>query len=78
MKTTIKLKKGQILVHPGALFHKAVDITDGMRELIVCFMDGFDPLIRDSSSYSDSNDGFEDNIVITDFGKNDNTVEDDE
>lgn len=71
LQKTIKLKKGQILVHPGALFHKAVNITGGMRELIVCFVDGFDPYIEDPSSYSNEDDGFEQNIVTVDFDDDD-------
>ena len=42
---TIKLRQGQVLVHPGELFHKGVDITRGTGYLAVCFVDGFDPEI---------------------------------
>jgi hypothetical protein len=47
---TIKLNQGQVLVHPGELFHKGVDITRGTRYLVVCFVDGFDPDVPDHSS----------------------------
>jgi hypothetical protein len=34
-------------VHPGELYHKGIDIEEGVRDLVVCFMDGFDPQIDD-------------------------------
>jgi hypothetical protein len=41
MRRIINLKKGQVLIHPGSLYHKGVDITSGVRTLLVCFMDWF-------------------------------------
>jgi len=38
LRATIKLRKGQVLVHPGNLYHKGIDITSGTRELVICFM----------------------------------------
>eukprot|EP00814_Leptocylindrus_danicus_P007315 CAMPEP_0116036406 /NCGR_PEP_ID=MMETSP0321-20121206/21186_1 /TAXON_ID=163516 /ORGANISM="Leptocylindrus danicus var. danicus, Strain B650" /LENGTH=456 /DNA_ID=CAMNT_0003513907 /DNA_START=296 /DNA_END=1667 /DNA_ORIENTATION=- len=49
LQQTVLLKKGQILVHPGELYHKGVPITQGERLLGVCFMDGFNPGIYDPS-----------------------------
>ena len=62
LRKTIMLRKGQVLVHPGDLYHKGVDITKGVRNLIVCFMDGFDPSVRDSSHSSDEKTEFESRI----------------
>ena len=50
LKKTIKLRQGQVLIHPGKLYHKGVDIITGIRMMIVCFMDGFDPNIVDNIS----------------------------
>jgi hypothetical protein len=55
--------QGQVLIHPGELFHKGVDITDGTRYLVVCFVDGFDPGIPDPSSAKGAHDAFEGNTV---------------
>ncbi|GMI23189.1 hypothetical protein TrCOL_g3525 [Triparma columacea] len=63
LKKTIKLSQGQVLIHPGELFHKGVDITDGTRYLVVCFVDGFDPGIPDPSSAKGAHDAFEGNTV---------------
>ena len=41
LRKTIRLKQGQVLVHPGELYHKGIDITYGVRCLLVCFTDGF-------------------------------------
>ena len=60
---TIKLHQGQVLVHPGDLFHKGVDITRGTRCLIVCFLDGFDLKIPDNSSNGQNHQELEQNIV---------------
>ena len=40
LRKTVVLRQGQVLVHPGELYHKGRDITGGVRSLIVCFMDG--------------------------------------
>eukprot|EP00978_Attheya_sp_CCMP212_P031543 scaffold119690_cov56-Attheya_sp.AAC.3 len=62
MRETIKLHQGQVLVHPGELYHKGVDITSGVRSLIVGFMDGFDPKIPDDSENSDNEEEYEKNV----------------
>jgi predicted 2-oxoglutarate/Fe(II)-dependent dioxygenase YbiX len=53
IKKTVMLNQGQILVHPGELYHKGCDITRGSRYLIVCFTDGHDPKVDDNSSSKD-------------------------
>ncbi|GMI08379.1 hypothetical protein TrRE_jg5947 [Triparma retinervis] len=63
LKKTVKLSQGQVLVTPGDLFHKGVDITDGTRYLIICFVDGFDPGIPDPSSSKGNHDAYEGNTV---------------
>lgn len=50
LRKTIRLEQGQVLVHPGELYHKGIDITNGVRSLIVCFLDGFNINITDPSS----------------------------
>ena len=66
LQKTIMLKKGQVLVHPGELYHKGVSITRGMRLLAICFMDGFNPQIYDpSTNEKDRPEVFEKNLVIT-------------
>jgi hypothetical protein len=50
------------LIHPGALYHKGVDITSGVRDLLICFMDGFDPKIEDTSDWSNDLLEWEDRI----------------
>jgi hypothetical protein len=62
LQRTIRLKKGQVLIHPGTLYHKGVDITSGVRNLLVCFMDGFDPKIQDTSDWSNDLPEWEDRI----------------
>ena len=62
LRKTVRLEQGQILVHPGELYHKGCDITSGERALIVCFMDGFDPQIVDSSSTQEDNEIYESNV----------------
>jgi len=64
LKKTVKLRKGQALIHPGELYHKGLDITFGIRELVVCFLDGFDPQIIDGSDPSQSLPEHELNIVM--------------
>jgi predicted 2-oxoglutarate/Fe(II)-dependent dioxygenase YbiX len=64
LKQTIKLRQGQVLVHPGELYHKGVDITKGTRLLIVGFMDGFDPKIIDDSTSRDEHEEYEANMYI--------------
>jgi len=60
---TIKLHQGQVLVHPGELFHKGVDITRGTRYLAVCFVDGFDPEVADTSTNGDKHKKAERNTL---------------
>lgn len=62
LRKTVRLEQGQVLVHPGELYHKGCDITRGERALIVCFMDGFDPQIVDSSSAQEDSEVFEKNV----------------
>jgi hypothetical protein len=62
LRKTVKLEQGQVLVHPGELYHKGCDITSGERALIVCFMDGFDPQIVDPSSAQEDNEVYEKNV----------------
>ena len=62
LRKTIKLEQGQVLVHPGELYHKGCDITQGERALIVCFMDGFDPQIVDPSSAQEDKEIFHKNV----------------
>jgi hypothetical protein len=64
MKRTIRLKKGQVLVHPGDLFHKGVDITSGVRTLIICFMDGFNPKIADKSDWTEDSTEWEKRVCM--------------
>ena len=65
LQKNILLRKGQILVHPGNLYHKGVDITSGSRTLMVCFMDGWDPQVEEDSLNDDDSydDQMESNIV---------------
>lgn len=65
LRKTIKLRKGQVLVHPGDLYHKGVDISKGTRKMIVCFMDGFQPDIHDNSFECDDRKEYEENIIKT-------------
>lgn len=63
IRKTVRLKKGQVLVHPGDLYHKGVDIKSGLRNLIVCFMDGYDPKITDNSRWGDEKKEYERRII---------------
>jgi len=56
LRKTVKLKQGQALLHPGALFHKGLDITAGTRMLAICFLDGFEPGIGDGSGAEEEMD----------------------
>ena len=62
LKKTVRLEQGQVLVHPGELYHKGCDITNGVRALIVCFMDGYDPNISDPSSSKEDLAEYEKNV----------------
>lgn len=65
LRKTVKLRKGQVLVHPGELYHKGVDITGGVRNMVLCFMDGYNPGILDHSKEKDDRQEFETNIFNT-------------
>ena len=64
LRKTIRLEQGQVLVHPGELYHKGIDITSGVRSLIVCFLDGFNVNITDQSSSQDDDVRFQDNVCM--------------
>jgi predicted 2-oxoglutarate/Fe(II)-dependent dioxygenase YbiX len=64
LKKTIRLEQGQVLVHPGELYHKGIDITSGVRSLIVCFLDGFNVNIMDPSSSQEDDVRFQDNVCV--------------
>ena len=64
LQRTIKLKKGQVLIHPGDLYHKGVDIKSGIRTLLVCFMDGFDPEVVETSGWSNDDPRWENDVVL--------------
>lgn len=64
MKKTVRMGLGQILVHPGELYHSGVNISSGTRMLVVCFMDGFDPDIIDDSEASEDDLQNENNVII--------------
>jgi hypothetical protein len=63
MRTTVKLRIGQCLVHPGELYHCGVDIGSGTRFLIVGFLDGFDPKIFDESTEKNDLKEYHRNVV---------------
>jgi len=64
LRKTIRLEQGQVLVHPGELYHKGIDITYGVRCLLVCFTDGMNPKILDDSKAEDDDESFEKNVMI--------------
>jgi hypothetical protein len=64
LQRTIVLQQGQVLCHPGELYHKGVDITKGSRRLVVCFMDGYNPGITDTLPNNDEIHEFEKNILM--------------
>lgn len=53
-----------MLVHPGELYHKGLDITYGVRTLLVCFTDGFSPKILDDSKQEDDDPEYEKNVCM--------------
>ena len=59
LRKTINLRQGQAVIFPGELYHKGVDIVRGVRSLIVCFLDGFDPKIYDDSKDSEKDREYE-------------------
>jgi predicted 2-oxoglutarate/Fe(II)-dependent dioxygenase YbiX len=64
LRKTLKLRQGQVLVHPGEMYHKGLDIAGGTRVLMVCFMDGFDPGIVDRSDPTADRTEFEENVYM--------------
>ena len=64
LRKTVKLSQGQVLVHPGELYHKGIDITYGVRCLLVCFTDGMNPNIIDDSKADEHREEYEKNIVL--------------
>lgn len=42
------------------------DITSGVRALIVCFMDGFDPEVKDPSSSKTDKVEYQNNVLFVD------------
>jgi hypothetical protein len=50
LRKTLRVRKGQVIIHPGELYHRGVSITEGKRQLVVCFMDGFRHGVKDHSS----------------------------
>jgi len=65
LRKTVKIRKGQVLVHPGELYHKGVPITSGCRLLAICFMDGFNPHIYDPSNNENDKEEYELTIIET-------------
>ena len=93
LQCTLKLGQGQVLVHPGKLFHSGMDITEGTREyvvivsllgsmhtdkcltpivvtahththrLMICFMDGLDPDVVDTSDGADDCDEYRNQVL---------------
>jgi len=63
LRKTVRLGKGMILVHPGDLFHMGIDITSGTRDLVICFMDGFDLGVKDISLAKNDCVDFRNNVV---------------
>ena len=51
-------------MRPGELYHKGIDITCGVRCLLVCFTDGMNPKILDDSKSEDYDRKDEGNVVI--------------
>ena len=64
LRKTIKLRQGQVLVHPGELYHKGIDITYGVRVLLVCFTDGMDPRVADDSKAENDKKEYEKAVII--------------
>lgn len=64
LRQTIRLQQGQVLVHPGELYHKGVDITYGVRTLLVCFTDGMNPKILDDSKAENDKAEYESNTFV--------------
>ena len=48
----------------GELYHKGIDITYGVRCLLVCFTDGMNPKILDDSKAEDDKEDYEKNVVL--------------
>ncbi|KAL9186310.1 hypothetical protein ACHAXT_005548 [Thalassiosira profunda] len=63
LRKTIKLRQGQVLVHPGELYHKG-DITYGVRVLLVCFTDGMDARVTDDSKAENDDPKYEKTVLV--------------
>ena len=48
----------------GELYHKGIDITYGVRCLLVCFTDGMNPKILDDSKADEHKEEYEKNVRI--------------
>ena len=48
----------------GELYHKGLDITYGIRCLLVCFTDGFSPKILDDSRQDEDQSEYEKNLYF--------------
>ncbi|KAL7528417.1 hypothetical protein ACHAXR_004000 [Thalassiosira sp. AJA248-18] len=64
LRKTVRLQQGQVLVHPGELYHKGCEITYGVRCLLVCFTDGMNPKILDDSSAETDDKKYEQNVFV--------------
>eukprot|EP00804_Cyclotella_cryptica_P028514 CCRYP_014794-RB/>CCRYP_014794-RB protein AED:0.00 eAED:0.00 QI:1118/1/1/1/1/1/2/122/560 len=64
LRKTVLLRQGQVLVHPGELYHKGIDVTYGVRCLLVCFTDGFSPKIMDDSKQHEDDPKYEKNVCL--------------
>jgi hypothetical protein len=64
LRKTILLRQGQVLVHPGELYHMGIDISYGVRCLLVCFTDGANPKIMDDSKSDEDRVEYRKNTVL--------------
>mmetsp|Transcript_12422 Transcript_12422/g.26846 ORF Transcript_12422/g.26846 Transcript_12422/m.26846 type:complete len:527 (-) Transcript_12422:114-1694(-) len=61
LRKTMMLTQGQVLIHPGELYHRGNPIVYGTRSMIVCFLDGFDPKIIDQSRAAEDKEEYAEN-----------------
>lgn len=54
LRTTLRLDQGQVLIHPGDLFHTGLDITHGVREYVTIGRN----LLKDSHCFTSSDWSF--------------------
>jgi hypothetical protein len=64
LRKTVLLRQGQVLVHPGELYHMGIDIKYGVRCLLVCFTDGANPKILDDSKSDEDDPSYRKNTVL--------------